>query len=336
MIGFLAFFIFLYSMSLFIWDIEIYGNSRYSSDTLMDFLESQNIRYGMMAGTVSCESLESAMRSEFSEITWVSAQVSGTRLLVKIKENEVLSSIPVRDTSPCDIVAEKGGTITKMIVRQGTPAVRPGDTVEAGQILVSGIVTVTDDSQTVVAEHPVHADADIRARTISEEEKTFHSWRKVEAYTGKKKTGLFLKAFHSSFSLIPPSDLIPGKQKKENLPWKFTMEEQQARLFDNFYLPFYWGKITGKEYETYERPYTADEKERLKVEVNSQFLEKLGEKGVQIIGNNVRIQESGGGFSVICTADTEEAIGTSRPLTIQEPADDGQEPVSNESEETDN
>ena len=94
------------------------------------------------------------------------------------------------------------------------------------------------------------------------------------------------------------------------------MEEKQGHLFDNFYLPFYWGKITGKEYEIYERPYTQEEKEKLKEAVNSLFLEKLNEKGVQIMGNNVRIQESGGKITVICTAETEENIGISRRFLV--------------------
>lgn len=316
--GFLLFFFMLYTMSLFIWDIEIYGNTRYSRDTLMNFLESQNISYGIMAKNIHCEAIEEALRMEFSEITWVSAQVSGTRLLVKIKENEVLSAIPEKDTNPCDIVAEKPGVITSMIVRSGTPVVKPGDTVEKGQVLVSGILTVTDDSESLVAEHPVHADAVIWGKTSSSFKSSFPTWKTVESYTGKRKNGLFLKAFHYSFTLLPPTINIPGINKaglNEKRPWKFTMEEKQGHLFDNFYLPFYWGKITGKEYEIYERPYTQEEKEELKEAVNSLFLEKLNEKGVQIMGNNVRIQESGGKITVICTAETEENIGISRPLS---------------------
>ncbi|MEY8337324.1 sporulation protein YqfD [Lachnospiraceae bacterium 62-35] len=317
--GFLAFFLFLYSMSMFIWDIEIYGNSRYSRDTLMDYLESQDITYGISTGSISCEQLEWAIRTEFPEITWVSAQVSGTRLLVRIKENEVLSSIPVKDTSPCDIVAEKSGTITRMIVRQGTPLVKLGDEVEEGQVLISGVIKITDDSENIAAVHLVHADGDICARTTASFEKTYSKWRKIEAYTGAKKSGIFLKAFCYSTDLLFPLIQIPEFGETVSHPWKYTRDVVQLKLFDNYYLPFYWGMITGREYEIYERPYTEEEKEQLKEEVNSQFLEKLKEKGVQIIGNNVRIQESGVDFSIFCDAVTEELIGTEKPLTSEVP-----------------
>ena len=51
-----------------------------------------------------------------------------------------------------------------MITRAGTPKVKPGDEVEKGQILVSGIVDVYNDAKEVVNQRPVSADADIFVR----------------------------------------------------------------------------------------------------------------------------------------------------------------------------
>ena len=51
--------------------------------------------------------------------------------------------------------------MTSMITRAGTPKVKPGDEVEKGQILVSGIVDVYNDAKEVVNQRPVSADADI-------------------------------------------------------------------------------------------------------------------------------------------------------------------------------
>ena len=83
-----------------------------SYDTLVRFLDTQDIDYGMLKARINCEDLEASMRTSFPEITWVSARVSGTRLLIHIKENEVLSTIPEKDETPCDIVASQPGVIT--------------------------------------------------------------------------------------------------------------------------------------------------------------------------------------------------------------------------------
>lgn len=111
---------------------EIIG---YTYDTLVKWLETQDTYYGMLKSRINCEDLEAAIRTSFPEITWVSARVSGTRLLIHIKENEVLSVIPDKDDAPRDIVASKSGIITSMVVRQGIAQVAPGDEVEAGQVL---------------------------------------------------------------------------------------------------------------------------------------------------------------------------------------------------------
>lgn len=91
--GAACFFLLLYAMSLFIWDIEFEGNYRYTDDTLSRYLEERSVVCGMRKYLVDCPGLESELRAAFPEISWVSARVSGTRLLIHIKENQVLSDI---------------------------------------------------------------------------------------------------------------------------------------------------------------------------------------------------------------------------------------------------
>lgn len=309
--GLVSFFVLLYTLSLFIWDISFEGNTMYTYDTLLKFLESQNIHYGMIKSGVGCEDIEAAIRNEFSEITWVSARVSGTRLLIKVKENEVLSSIPERDQTPCDIVAARPGTITRMVVRQGIPQVAIGDQVEAGQVLVKGVIPITNDAEEEVNRHYVHADADIYARTSYDYRESFPLLREVKADTGRTRKGCYIKVLNYSFLIILP--------KKEGTTWNMVMEESQLRLFSNFYLPFYLGKITGNEYVTYERFYTEDEKNKAAEVIRQKFSKNLLEKGVQIIENNVKIYDNEPNCIVEGHLDTEEAIGSSQPITAELP-----------------
>lgn len=61
-----------------------------------------------------------------------------------------------------------------MVVRSGIAQVSVGDTVEKGQILVSGRVPVTGDNGDEITSHLVRADADIEAETVIEYEKRSH------------------------------------------------------------------------------------------------------------------------------------------------------------------
>lgn len=307
--GFLSFFLILYSLSLFIWDIEFDGNRMYTYDTLLKYCESEQIHYGMQKSKIDCDELEESLRTAFPEITWVSARVSGTRLLVKIKENEVLSEIPAKDETPCDIVAEKDGVITSMIVRTGVPMVAVGDTVTKGQVLVSGTLPVIGDSEEIMNTHYVHSDADIRARTEYHYTRQIPMYRKIDVETGKVRKGYYIKAFDYSFLLMRP--------RPDGTSWKRTMEEEQLHLFENFYLPIYTGNITGKEFISYERPYKDEEKKELADKLNKDYEKKLLEKGVQILENHVKILDNESLCQIAIDFMTDEPVGRQEALEIQ-------------------
>ena len=305
--GLAAFFLVLYVMSLFIWDIQFDGNYRYTYDTLIRYLDSQDIDYGMLKSRINCEDLEASIRTSFPEITWVSARVSGTRLLIHIKENEVLSIVPEKDETPCDIVADRSGTITSMVVRQGIAQVSVGDEVEEGQVLVSGRVPIIGDSEEEINAYLVHADADVVARTSREYEKTFPMLHRERAETGRRRRGWYLKAGRWSFTC-----LLPVRGQGE---WDYAMEEQQLRLFSNFYLPVYIGDIRGKEMVSYESNYTKEELEHISKAINYQFVKNLEEKGVQILENNDRIETSVSQCRLRGELVTQESIVRTQPMS---------------------
>lgn len=310
-----TFFILLYVMSLFIWDIQFEGNYRYTYDTLLRYLDTQDIDYGMFKSRINCEDLEAAIRTSFPEITWVSARVSGTRLLIHIKENEVISIIPEKDVTPCDIVASQSGTITRMVVRQGIAQVSVGDEVEEGQVLVSGRVPIINDSEEEINAYLVHADADIYARTAREYEKKLPLLHKERVETGRRRRGFYIKAGLWSCTL-----LMPVKGDGE---WDYVMEEEQLKLFSNFYLPVYFGNIRGKEMVSYERKYREDELSHISKVINYQFVENLEEKGVQILENNDRIETSVSECRILGSLITEESIVKTRP--VEEPMNEPEE-----------
>ena len=64
----------------------------------------------------------------------------------------------VEDSSPCNVVASRGGQIVSMEVYDGQKAVNKGDTVKQGDLVVSGVV-VSSKGKTILR----HASAKIMA-----------------------------------------------------------------------------------------------------------------------------------------------------------------------------
>lgn len=282
-VGLGLFFFLLYGLSLFVWDIQIEGNRRYTDETVTDFLQDREITWGVRKAEVDCQALETALRDYFPEITWAAARISGTRLLISVKENEAISHIPEKQETPCDVVAAKDGVISQILVRQGVAQVKAGDAVEAGQVLISGAVPIYNDGGEIVSFRYVPADGDISAVTRYDFSQQFSRIRTVQAETGRRKGGFFFQAGPLSFTL-----LRPGGEEEQ---WIYLTETSQARLFSNFYLPIYWGEIQGKEVEEYARFSTKAEMEQEAEGIYQNFVKNLNEKGVQIIQNDVKILE---------------------------------------------
>ena len=74
--------------SLFIWDIQTSGNYRITDDVFDTFLREQQVTVGMKKSGLDIGALEKEIRRTFPEITWASARLSGTKLLIEIKEND--------------------------------------------------------------------------------------------------------------------------------------------------------------------------------------------------------------------------------------------------------
>ncbi len=300
-----AFFLFLCVMSLFIWDIRIEGERQYTQDTLLRFLKTMQVESGTLKAKVDCEELEEALRAKFPEITWVSAGISGTRLFIRIKENEVLSRVPEKNEAPGDIVAAKSGVITSMVVRSGTARVSVGEEVEAGQLLVEGRVAILGDNGEEMNAYLVPADADVTARTVETYEKELPLFYEERAATGRERRGFYIRVGPWSYTFLMPAG--------GNGEWDYFMEEEQLTLFADFCLPVYLGNIRGREMVSYEKNYGAEELRALAGAINAQEVKNLEEKGVHILENNDRIETSPAGWHISGHLVTEQSIVSRGP-----------------------
>lgn len=304
--GMASFFLLLFVLSRFIWNISFCGNLYFTDDTLMRQLREIGILYGMPKSGVDCDRIEEELRSRCPRIVWVSAHVSGTRLQIRVRENETASGIPLREETPRNLVAETAGTVVSILVRAGKAAVQPGDEVEKGQVLVEGMVPVTDDSGEVVRTLFVRADADIRLRTTKTYREQVSRFQRVRSYTGKKRQGVRLRIGSMDILAMLP---LTGKQN-----WELTGVSRQTVLFEDFFLPVWTEMITAREYENVERKRTKTELNTLTKAVHERKLQKLTEKGVQIIENDVKILDNSTGWTICGSMIVEESAGIGQKL----------------------
>lgn len=315
LIGFLLAAAFWFVTSRYIWAVDIQGNFSITEDLLVDYLKENNVYVGMKKSALDIENLEKGIRKEFYQVTWTSVKLDGTKLAIEIKENELLDAENLvhpnnNDTNKgnlaSDLVAEADGVIVSMIVREGVPQVSAGQKIKKGDILVSGSIPVFREDGTIRKYRYCEADADIYIEHTLNVSETLQLDYEKKIYTGREKTQRYLNIWGKTirFGTTEPSYLL----------YDFVTRETQLQILPDFYLPVSYGKYVFREYYMKEEKYTDEEAKMLLNEKYTKFVSTLEEKGVQIIGKDVKIETNDLKWVLRCVFNIQEKTGKSIPV----------------------
>ena len=288
LIGALACVVSLLILSKFVWAIELNGNQMLTEDMFADFLVKNQIEQGMLREDVDIDSLEKALRNEYNFITWTSARIEGTKLVVNIKENSAYigydreNPVDEVEDETWNYVSKVDGVVESIITRQGVPLVTNGSPVKAGDVVISGIIPIIGDDQVAKNYHYVGADGDVYiSYSYPYSDRIAYAYEEKH-YTGEEKNTYYVSLFHTTVQLF---------RKPETGQYTVYKTANQVKLMDDFYLPIYYGKNHYKAYKTYKKNYSKQMCEELLKEKLNKFCQSLEEKGVQIIEKNVKIEQ---------------------------------------------
>lgn len=281
LIGILLCCVILYSLSLFIWDIGMEGEYTNTKEIILEYLESQGVYQGVLKKKINCQNIEEKIRKEYVDIGWVSAEIRGTRLLIKISESNIIKK-KEENVKPHHIIATKDGIITSIVTRNGTPMVKVGDIVKKGDIIVSGVIEIIRDNTEIISKEIVPSDADIRMKTIYNYKESLPLNYRKKDYTLKSKKGFAISIFNRKIILYKPL-------KKYN-KYDIIVNANNMKLSKNFYLPIIFHVTEYKEYYENDSVYTKEEVTKVVQDKLDLFIRKLADKGVVVIENNVKIK----------------------------------------------
>lgn len=279
----------LYMVTDYIWAIELVGNLQISNEELKDFLDDEQIYYGMKKKNLDCEEIEKHLRAYFQNVTWTSIYFEGTKLYVEVKENEKTEPIQ-EELRGTNLVATEAGTITSIITRNGIPKVKIGDAVEVGQVLVEGRVPIYDEAQSIIDYQIYNSDADVTIQTQLAYHEQLARMHPLIQYTGNEHKSIFLEFF--GYHIESP---VLGRTFQG---CEIITQRHQICLLENLYLPIYYGSVYEKEYNLTYLEYSEEEMKKLLNDNFEKFILCLHEKGVQIIEKNVKIKKYNKGMEL--------------------------------------
>ncbi len=279
--GIVVYFLLIELMSRYVWSISFEGNYSYSDYELMDFLREKQIECGKLISEYRCDDIEYLIRQRYNDITWVSAEKYGTRLIIHVQENYD-KKISEMEEKPYDIVSDVDGTVKSVITRTGVCQVKEGDEVKKGQILVSGKIDYLNDAKEITATRLVNSDADIYAYVIVPYENRFSKEYEDKVFSGRKNQSL-------EVGILGMEMHLTGLYRKFQ-QFDTVNDYHTLRITKNFHLPIRITKSKYLEYEVKKNVYTDAEAKEVANHQIENFIDNLEEKGIQIIQNNVTIE----------------------------------------------
>lgn len=100
------------SLSNFVWNIEIKGNNNISKEELLQTLQNDGLKLGVLKSKVDTKQIINKMRLERNDLAWVGIEIKGTNAIVKVVEADKKPDI-IDEDDYCNIVATKPRNYSK-------------------------------------------------------------------------------------------------------------------------------------------------------------------------------------------------------------------------------
>lgn len=138
----------------YIWSIEVNVPDGINEYEIRRELSECGLSEGVPLKDIDVKLLKTNMQIKDQRISWITINLFGTRAVVdlnqnifedKNKEEEISDNI----TSISNLISKADGTVTRIEVQNGSAAVKAGDGIQKGQLLVSGVMVYTNGNNVI-------------------------------------------------------------------------------------------------------------------------------------------------------------------------------------------
>lgn len=140
-IGIALFFAVLKFLSTFIWVINVDGNKKVDTASIIATLKSIGVYETVKSSDLDAKQKAQELLLARNDLAWASLNIEGSVLNVNV--TEIKEKARNDDGNPTNLVAARDGIIKRIDAVAGNVTVKVGDNVHKGDILVSGIIEST-------------------------------------------------------------------------------------------------------------------------------------------------------------------------------------------------
>lgn len=232
-IGFALIFMISVFSSRFVWDIRILGNENVSDSLIEEELEKAGFSIGTAWSKLSLNKVELDFL-EISETTgWININRRGNVAYVTVKEKNIYEQIEKNEVYS-NIVATADCVIEDITVKSGIAQVKAGDTVKAGDLLISGIIPAE------LGGGFVRAEGEIYGRLFEEISVETPRNETIKIYGKERLSRLSIKIFNFFINIFK-------SYRKNDNSCVIIEDVEECVLFGKYRLPIEIRKVYGQD-----------------------------------------------------------------------------------------
>lgn len=306
--GFFVLALLLWLLSTRIWAIELRFDPSLPRAEILEQFETLGVQIGVRRDSINTKRVRWQILAQYPQISFLALNIQGNRLTIEAHAADEPEP-QLDDDAVVKVVAARDGVVQNVLTQSGQPMVQPGDAVETGDTLISGLVPPTREEGSY---RLTHARGEVQAYTA------YHltSMRALETqekhYTGRVKRQFALVFGNWRLNLYFGSGIRGDSCDK-------IVETKTAWLSDSVVFPVSLVVQTYVYYECETQTRTAED-------VQQQMTERAlaavteGMDG-EVTSYSAQVQEQDGAAVLTLTAHALEQIGVEAldDSTIPEP-----------------
>ena len=224
----------IYASSFFIWDVRVSGCENVSAQEILTLLSDNGFSVGKAKHRLNIKEIENSFLKNNDKISWISINIKGTTAYVEVREKDDTPEL-IDSKQPCSIYAARDGVIASVTAYMGYSLVKPGDTVTAGDLVVTGNYT-----DKYGQEYKLHSYAKVMAYTTHSSTVTVPFETTEHVRTGRVKNKYSFKFLSFNIPLYFSNKIIYNN-------YDVTKSQKLLKLTDNLALPIGINKTTYTE-----------------------------------------------------------------------------------------
>lgn len=294
-------------LSRFVLTIQVTGNQQVPTAVILSELRRLGVRPGVYGPSLDRKQLAQEALLGLDGLSWMAINLHGTRLEVIVRE-AVEAPQRLDESGYYHIVAGADGLVLRVEAERGDALVQAGDTVAAGDVLISGTVTLEPPIYSDAPErhYQVHARGRVWARTWRTLTAAIPLEAAVKEYTGREKSAWSLDLLGRRVEIFgTPSISWPFYDKITTV--------RQLPLPGGGQLPLSLSRETFREYRLTTAPVQQEAAQSmLEEQLRKRLADLLGEDGV-VESAQYSARVEGDLLTVTLTAQCREEIGREQP-----------------------